>query len=193
MGMYAAIGILQALFTFGMGASISLLTYFASANLHAKSISKIFFAPSSWFSSVPTGRILSVFGKDCDVLDSLLADSLRMSLMIFGNVISSVALVSVYFPYFLIAIFVVFWGYLYFWQYYRASSREIKRLDSILRSLLYGHFTETLSGLATIRAYGETERFRRENASYIDLENRVSRSNRRKTYLLTSIPGVLSY
>lgn len=94
--------------------------------------------------------------------------------MIFGNVLSSVALVCAYFPWFLIAIFVVFWGYLWFWGYYRASSREVKRLDSMLRSLLYGHFAEALGGLSTIRAYGETERFRKENAEYIDLEDRVS-------------------
>lgn len=31
----------------------------------------------------------------------------------------------------------------------------------------------SLSGLATIRAYGETERFIRENAYYMDLENRA--------------------
>ena len=139
MGMYAAIGVTQAIFTFGMGAAISLLTYFASASLHAQSTSKLFFAPMSWFASIPLGRLMSVYGKDVDVLDSLLADSIRMTTMILGNAVSSIALVSVYFPYFLIAIFVVFWGYVYFWRYYRASSREIKRLDSMLRSLLYGH------------------------------------------------------
>lgn len=61
-----------------------------------------------------------------------------------------------------------------FTRYYRLSSREIKRLDSMLRSLLYGHFNEALNGLATVRAYGEVGRFRRENADFIDLEDRVS-------------------
>lgn len=49
----------------------------------------------------------------------------------------------------------------------------------MLRSLLYGHFSESLSGLATIRAYDEGERFKRENANFIDLEDRA--------YLLTSV------
>ncbi|WWC98842.1 hypothetical protein V866_005735 [Kwoniella sp. B9012] len=43
----------------------------------------------------------------------------------------------------------------------------------MLRSLLYSHFSESLSGIATIRAYGETDRFVKENAYYMDLEDRA--------------------
>ena len=32
---------------------------------------------------------------------------------------------------------------------------------------------EALGGLSTVRAFNETERFRRENAEYIDFEDRV--------------------
>jgi ATP-binding cassette, subfamily C (CFTR/MRP), member 1 len=43
----------------------------------------------------------------------------------------------------------------------------------MLRSLLYAHFSESLSGLATIRSYGATERFIQEDWHYVDLENRA--------------------
>lgn len=43
----------------------------------------------------------------------------------------------------------------------------------MLRSLLYGHFAESLTGLPTIRSYGEIPRFLAENKYYIDLENRA--------------------
>lgn len=46
-------------------------------------------------------------------------------------------------------------------------------MDSILRSLLYGHFSESLAGMSTIRAYGESNRFMAENSKYMDLEDRV--------------------
>jgi hypothetical protein len=46
-------------------------------------------------------------------------------------------------------------------------------LDAVLRSLLYSHFSESLSGLATIRAYGEVERFCADNEKRIDVENRA--------------------
>lgn len=64
-------------------------------------------------------------------------------------------------------------GYSYFAAYYRRSSRELKRLDSLLRSLLYSHFAESLSGLATIRAYGAADRFISDDEYFIDLENRA--------------------
>ena len=44
----------------------------------------------------------------------------------------------------------------------------------MLRSLLYAHFAESLSGLPTIRSYGEVERFLRDNEYYIDLEDRAA-------------------
>ena len=46
--------------------------------------------------------------------------------------------------------------------------------DNILRSLLYAHFSESLSGLSTIRSYGEAKRFIRDNEYYIDLEDRAA-------------------
>ena len=47
-------------------------------------------------------------------------------------------------------------------------------LDNMLRSLLYAHFAESLSGLPTIRSYGEVNRFLRDNEYYIDLEDRAA-------------------
>ena len=72
-----------------------------------------------------------------------------------------------------IAVIVLSLGYSYFAAYYRESARELKRLDSALRSLLYSHFSESLSGLATIRAYGETKRFIEDDEYFVDLEDRA--------------------
>ena len=37
-------------------------------------------------------------------------------------------------------------GYGYYQQFYRAGALEMKRLDSMLRSLLYSHLSESLTG-----------------------------------------------
>lgn len=47
------------------------------------------------------------------------------------------------------------------------------RTDNLLRSALYAHFAESLTGLASIRAYGETKRFIHENERLLDVENRA--------------------
>jgi ATP-binding cassette subfamily C (CFTR/MRP) protein 1 len=58
--------------------------------------------------------------------------------------------------------------YIYVQQYYLATSRELKRLDSVSRSPIFAHFQETLGGVATIRAYRQMERFIKENRRRID-------------------------
>ena len=44
-------------------------------------------------------------------------------------------------------------------QFYLRSSRELKRLDSTTRSPIYGGFSELLTGLATVRAFGSAQFF----------------------------------
>ncbi len=58
-------------------------------------------------------------------------------------------------------------------RYYSMSSRELKRLDSISRSPVYSHFSETLTGMPTIRAYNASERMASLNASRLDDNQRV--------------------
>jgi ATP-binding cassette subfamily C (CFTR/MRP) protein 1 len=65
----------------------------------------------------------------------------------------------------------------------------------MLRSLLYGHFSESLTGLPTIRSYGAIDRFVGENAYYIDLENRalfLSVTNQRWLAIRLDFMGALS-
>ncbi len=45
-----------------------------------------------------------------------------------------------------------------FQNYYRKTSREIKRISSVTLSPVYAHFSESLCGLITIRAHRETDR-----------------------------------
>lgn len=49
-----------------------------------------------------------------------------------------------------------------------ASSRQLKRLESVSRSPIYTHFNETLLGTSVIRAFGEQERFIGESDQRVD-------------------------
>ncbi|KAF9237596.1 putative YOR1-ABC transporter [Melanogaster broomeanus] len=174
--LYGCLGVSLAIFTFLVGASMDFMAHFVSQNLHHASVRKIFYAPMSFFDTTPMGRILSVFGKDIDSVDNQLALSVRLLVLILGNVFGAVIIVSILEPYFFIAVVVILIGYSYFAAFYRASAREVKRLgygaDSMLRSMLYAHFSETLTGLPTIRSYGAMRRFVNLNRYYIDLEDR---------------------
>ncbi|KAI4517938.1 P-loop containing nucleoside triphosphate hydrolase protein [Schizophyllum commune Loenen D] len=166
--LYAVLGIGQALFTLLLGMSMDLMAAWASKNLHHASINNIFYAKMSFFDTTPLGRILGVFGKDIDIVDDQLPLALAMS-----SLLGAIVIVSVVQPYFLPAAFVIFCGYQYFAAFYRASALEMKRLDAMLRSMLYAHFSESLTGLPTIRSFGQVDRFIEENKFYIDLEDRA--------------------
>ncbi|EPS57379.1 hypothetical protein M569_17439, partial [Genlisea aurea] len=49
-----------------------------------------------------------------------------------------------------------FFFFFFFQLYYRPTSRELRRLDSVSRSPIYTSFTETLDGSSCIRAFDST-------------------------------------
>ncbi|TFY77333.1 hypothetical protein EWM64_g6678 [Hericium alpestre] len=173
MGIYALLGIGQALTAFMMGIVFALIIFSASQRLHRDAIGRVMHAPMSFFETTPVGRIMNRFSKDVDTIDNMLADAFRMFLSTLSGIVGAVILIAIVLPWFLIAVFVVAIMYALSAAFYRASARELKRLDAILRSSLYSHFSESLSGLATIRAYGETDRFFQENRDRVDIENRA--------------------
>ncbi|KAG1834892.1 ABC protein [Suillus variegatus] len=142
--LYGCLGAGQAIFTFLLGAGMDFMSYYVSQSLHHKSVRNVFHA------SHPMGRILSIFGKDIDksiqISSTLLLCSSSFSVT--ATLLPSIELVLV-------------------------KSSVWVCCYSMLRSLLYAHFSETLTGLPTIRSYGEMKRFIAANRYYIDLEDRA--------------------
>ncbi|KAF5393181.1 hypothetical protein D9757_001344 [Collybiopsis confluens] len=194
--LYACLGISQAVFTLFLGLAIDLMSTFVSLNLHRDAVENIIYAQMAFFDTTPMGRIQSLLGKDIDTIDnqipskfalikivigilissttrSLCAALLSSVILTMANVLGAVVIISILEPYFLAAVVFIAFGYNYFGSFYKASSRELKRLDAMLRSLLYAHISESLSGLPTIRSYGKISRFIQDNQYYIDLENRA--------------------
>ena len=54
--------------------------------------------------------------------------------------------------------------------------RELKRLSTVTLSPIYEHYSETLSGLMTIRAFRESHRFAAENERKLDFSQRANYS-----------------
>ncbi|EKM58258.1 uncharacterized protein PHACADRAFT_171522 [Phanerochaete carnosa HHB-10118-sp] len=172
--LYACLGIGQSAFTFFLGIAMDEMGASVSKNLHRSAIKNIFYAPMTFFDTTPLGRILSIFGKDIDSVDNQLPISMRLFILTVSNVVGSVIIITVLEHYFIIAAVFIAIGYSYLSAFYRESARELKRIDAMLRSFLYSHFAESLSGLPTIRSYGEISRFVHDNEYYTDLEDRAA-------------------
>ncbi|TNY22115.1 P-loop containing nucleoside triphosphate hydrolase protein [Rhodotorula diobovata] len=172
-GLYAMFGVLQAIFSFAIGVATTLIGYNISRELHSAAITGVMRAPMSFFDTTPLGRIMNRFSKDIDTIDNTLNDSFRMFVSTLAGVLGSVVLIAIVQPWFLLVVAGVLCLYAFAARFYRQSARELKRLDNLLRSSLYASFSESLSGLTTIRAYGETDRFLAQTAAYLDLEDRA--------------------
>ncbi|MBW0469278.1 hypothetical protein O181_008993 [Austropuccinia psidii MF-1] len=179
MAVYASLGIFQILAGFIRGASSVMIGLYASRNLHHGALKSLLRAPLTFFDTTPLGRIMNRLSKDMDSIDNLLNDSLRMALATFSDVIGSVVLIGLRSQWFLLVLAALSLVYAYFARLYRPSARDIQRLDNLLRSRLYAHFSESLNGLTTIKAYGMTQKFLSEHCRLLDFENRA--------YLLTVI------
>eukprot|EP00759_Apiculatamorpha_spiralis_P003757 PhF_6_TR11735/c0_g1_i2/m.19168 len=103
-----------------------------------------------------------------DAVDNLLPPSAIFSLNIFFSSISSVVMIIVVLP----MTMVVFAPFLYVYYkiltYFNCTQRSLKRLDSVNKSPIFSHFTETLSGVEVIRSYGAMENFIDENRKRLD-------------------------
>mgnify|MGYP002756917794 FL=1 len=149
------------------------MTFLASRKLHDNGMRRVIYAPMAWFDTTPLGRIMNRFGKDIDVLDNQLSNLVRQCASTVLSILGASIMVIVFTYYFAIVVVAVFVFAYFFSTFYRSSAREFKRVDALLRSTLYSHFAESLSGLTTIRAYRESDRFLHDNYKYMDLQNRA--------------------
>ncbi|CAG8547028.1 11089_t:CDS:10 [Funneliformis mosseae] len=173
MAIYLAWGVSQGIFSLLSGLIFSYAGSRAAKILHRNSIKRVLRAPTKFFDTTPLGRIINRFSKDIDTCDNLLSDTYRMFLSTLAIVLGTFILISIVFVYFLIPLVPLLALYYFAALYYRSTNRELKRLDSVLRSSLYAHFSESLTGLPTIRAYREQDRFLRTNEQFVDIENRA--------------------
>ncbi|KAI5807531.1 P-loop containing nucleoside triphosphate hydrolase protein [Peziza echinospora] len=159
IGVFASLGVAQSLLMFAFSYSLTIAGTTSSKVLMTKAMEKVLRAPMSFFDTTPIGRIINRFSKDIDVMDNNLTDAIRMYFMTLAMISSVCILIIVYFPYFAIALVPLIILFLFATSYYRASARSVKRHESVLRSVVYAKFGESLTGISTIRAYGLQSRF----------------------------------
>lgn len=75
------------------------------------------------------------------------------------KVLSTLVVISVSTYLFLAVILPIGVVYYFVQRFYVATSRQLKRLESVSRSPIYSHFGESIQGAPTIRAYSVQQRY----------------------------------
>uniref|UniRef100_A0A8D0HCQ5 Canalicular multispecific organic anion transporter 1 n=1 Tax=Sphenodon punctatus TaxID=8508 RepID=A0A8D0HCQ5_SPHPU len=172
IGVYGALGVGQAVFLLAGALLAAYGAVRASRILHQQLLSNILRVPMGFFDTTPTGRIVNRFAKDIFTVDETIPMSFRSWLTCLLAIISTLLMICLATPYFAIVILPL--GVLYFFvqRFYVATSRQLRRLDSVTRSPIYSHFSETVSGLSVIRAYGHQARFLQHNEVTMDINQK---------------------
>lgn len=124
--------------------------------------------PLRWLDTVPVGRIINRFTADMYILDLKLGSDLGnfvyRGLMLMGVLVAG-AMVS---PMLLVLATIFLTICTMFTGPYLVSMREIKRLESTVKSPAMEHFGSSLTGLTTIRAFAKVQVYINEIYARID-------------------------
>ncbi|XP_057963712.1 ABC transporter C family member 4 isoform X2 [Malania oleifera] len=137
----------------------------------------ILHAPMSFFDSTPSGRILSRASTDQTNIDIFVPFFIALTVAMYITVLSIIIITCQYaWP----TVFLLIpLGWMNFWYrgYYLASSRELTRLDSITKAPVIHHFSESISGVMTIRCFRKQGMFCQENVDRVNANVRMDFHN----------------
>uniref|UniRef100_A0A182MLB7 ABC transporter domain-containing protein n=1 Tax=Anopheles culicifacies TaxID=139723 RepID=A0A182MLB7_9DIPT len=131
----------------------------ARRRLHRELIASVLQNSIHFFQSVPLGRIMNRLSVDVAVVDKKIAATSQKLLQFILLCLCAVLINSVVTPYFILLTIPICGIYYLVQKFYRASSRELQRIESMTYSPVLAHFSETIEGVTTIRAFGQEARF----------------------------------
>ncbi|KAJ7476731.1 multidrug resistance-associated ABC transporter [Mycena latifolia] len=160
-----------------LGLIVTTLRYFVlySGGIHASTIlyknllQAVLFAHIRFHDTISRGRLLNRFGKDFEGVDSNLPDNFgRSTIHIISTVTTVLTISAVGGPPFVLAAIVIFLIYYQVAKVYGQACRDMRRLDSVTRSPLYSMYSETIAGVAILRAFGASSKFLRDMLRHVD-------------------------
>ncbi|XP_021347493.1 multidrug resistance-associated protein 7-like isoform X2 [Mizuhopecten yessoensis] len=136
--------------------------------MHTNLLKTILKAPMSFYDVTPVGRILNRFSSDMDTIDDTISSTINMSIAKSFNIAGSVLIACYGMPWFILLLLPVAFFYYRIQDRYRHTSREVRRIASLNYSPIFSHFSETVAGVVTIRAFRQTERFKDQHVDRVN-------------------------
>jgi len=144
----------------------------ASRRLVQNLVSSVLGGTMAFFDVTPSGRILNRFSADTDRLDTQLTNIFENYLGISAWIFGALTVVCVLLPWFIIPFVPLCCIYKLTEMYFTPTARELQRLEAVSRSPMVSHFTETVLGATTIRAFEMAKQFENRAIQYLDINLR---------------------
>lgn len=146
----------------------------AAEKLHQRLLTSVLQLPVSFFDATPSGRILNRFSSDTSTADDSLPFIANIFLAQMFGLAGITIILCITEPLLLVAMLPMAILFRWLQIYYRNTSRELRRLESINKSPVYSIFSDALSGGMTIRAFDAQSDFLRKALNAIGAQQRVS-------------------
>ncbi|NXE87494.1 MRP7 protein, partial [Menura novaehollandiae] len=170
--VYGSIAGANSLFTILRAFLFAYGSLHAAAVIHDRLLQRVLKATVTFFDTTPTGRILNRFSSDLYCVDDSLPFLLNIFLANIYGLLGMLVIITYGLPWIGLVLLPLAVVYFFLQRYYRCTSRELKRLYSVTLSPIYTHFSETLSGLSSIRAMRATQRFELEHQLRLERNQR---------------------
>ncbi|KAG0577462.1 hypothetical protein KC19_5G158000 [Ceratodon purpureus] len=145
----------------------------SAKQMHGRMAERVLRSPQLFFDQNPVGRIVNRFSKDQSLVDEILPSTAQTCLENFTGCLGSIAIMAILIPWFLLCLPPFVLIFLYVQRRYVTVSRELKRLDGLSRSPMYAHFSQTLQGIASVRAFGAEKKMHDQFLAMIDANHRA--------------------
>ncbi|KAJ8284525.1 hypothetical protein COCON_G00033750 [Conger conger] len=172
LAVYSSIAAANTLFTAARAFFFAHGAICAATVVHNRLLNRVMKATVSFFDTTPFGCIVNRFSSDLYSIDDTLPFILNIFLANIFSLLGMLVVISYGLPWILLMLLPLGGLYYYIQHYYRHTSRELKRFYSLTLSPIYTHFSETLTGISTIRASGNTSRFEEENENHLERNQR---------------------
>ncbi|KAJ6446792.1 ABC multidrug transporter [Purpureocillium lavendulum] len=140
--------------------------------LHEMLLTAVTRAPFYFFTSTDNGITLNRFSQDMNLVDQNLPLSFLNVTILALRALAETGLVASGASYVGLAIVPGALALYLVQKYYLRTSRQMRFLDLEMKTPLYTQFTETLAGLSTIRAFGWSDAFLRDNHARLDVSQK---------------------
>ncbi|KAI6782626.1 Multidrug resistance-associated protein 1 [Emericellopsis cladophorae] len=155
LGIYAMLGGLALIFlVVSCWQMIVTMVPLSGKNFHSNLLKTVLNAPMSFFAATDAGVTINRFSQDLQLIDMDLPIAALNTFATFVLCIAQLALVAVGSYYTAIAFPFLFAALWLVQHVYLRTSRQLRFMDLEAKSPLYALFTESVTGLATLRAFG---------------------------------------